>query len=60
MKVYVTEEGFRMVGKAWEVRSKLKELSQAAGSSDTRVSSMLPRPAGGSGKSKERKGRSKP
>jgi len=59
MKVYVTEEGFRMVGKAWEVRSKLKEYSQAAGPGDVPVAAMLPRTAGAGSKNKESKGRKK-
>lgn len=57
MKVYVTGEGFRMVGKAWEVRSKLKEFSRSAGAEDVPVASLLPKSAAGN---KKNKGRSKP
>jgi hypothetical protein len=60
VKVYVTEQGFRMVGKAWEVRSKLRDYCQSAGSGETPLSSLLPRPAAAKAGGKERKGRCKP
>jgi spore germination cell wall hydrolase CwlJ-like protein len=28
MKMYIAQDGVRLVGKAWEVRHKLKEMSQ--------------------------------
>ncbi|WP_108722234.1 Z-ring formation inhibitor MciZ [Gorillibacterium timonense] len=42
MKVYLSDGGFRMVGKAWEVRSKLKEFSRST-DSDVPVTSLLPK-----------------
>lgn len=28
MKMYIAQDGMRLVGKAWEIRHKLKEMSQ--------------------------------
>ncbi|MEO3944437.1 Z-ring formation inhibitor MciZ [Gorillibacterium sp. CAU 1737] len=43
MKVYVTNGGMRMVGKAWEVRNKLKEMAKETEKQDVPFTSLLPK-----------------
>ncbi|MBC8080264.1 MAG: Z-ring formation inhibitor MciZ [Gorillibacterium sp.] len=43
MKMYMAQDGFRMVGKAWEVRNKLREVTKECGSRQEPLSTLLSR-----------------
>ncbi|MCL6458545.1 MAG: Z-ring formation inhibitor MciZ [Gorillibacterium sp.] len=46
MKMYVAQDGFRMVGKAWEIRNKLKEITHPNNKTEEPLISLLSKRTG--------------